>query len=89
MDGRKNNGGHSTKAKNGIDRRKNPFRDVIAESVTPDDVRQVLEMVKLKAITESDIPAAKLFLEYTLGKPDQNIDIEGLTIPVVDMSAWK
>lgn len=89
MDGRKNNGGHSTKAKSGIDRRKNPFRDVIAETVKPEDVKQVLEMVKLKAIKDNDIPAAKLFLEYTLGKPDQNIDIEGLTIPVVDMSTWK
>lgn len=89
MDGRRNNGGHSTKAKSGIDRRKNPFRDVIAETVKPEDVKQVLEMVKLKAINDNDIPAAKLFLEYTLGKPDQNIDIEGLTIPVFDMSTWK
>lgn len=88
MDKRKENGGHSTKAK-GIDKRKNPFRDVIAESQTPEDVRAVLNMVKHKAIADQDIPAAKLYLEYTLGKPDQTIDVEGISLPIVDMSKWK
>lgn len=84
---RKNNGGHSTKAK-GIDRRKNPFKDVIAESQTPEDVKAVLNMVKQKAMSEQDIPAAKLYLEYTLGKPDQTIELDGI-IPTIDMSKWK
>lgn len=84
---RKNNGGHSTKAK-GIDKRKNPFREVIAESQTPEDVKAVLNMVKKKAINEQDIPAAKLYLEYTLGKPDQTIELDGI-IPTIDMSKWK
>lgn len=87
MDARKKNGGHSTKAK-GIDKRKNPFKDVIAESQTPEDVKAVLNMVKKKAITEQDIPAAKLYLEYTLGKPDQTIELDGI-IPTIDMSKWK
>lgn len=87
MDARKKNGGHSTKAK-GIDKRKNPFKDVIAESQTPEDVKAVLNMVKQKAITEQDIPAAKLYLEYTLGKPDQTIELDGI-IPTIDMSKWK
>lgn len=87
MDGRKNNGGNSTKSK-GIDKRKNPFREVIAESQTPEDVKAVLNMVKLKAISEQDIPAAKLYLEYTLGKPDQIIELDGM-IPTIDMSKWK
>lgn len=87
MDARKQNGGHSTKAK-GIDKRKNPFKDVIAESQTPDDVKNVLNMVKQKAISEQDIPAAKLYLEYTLGKPDQTIELDGI-IPTIDMSKWK
>lgn len=87
MDARKKNGGHSTKAK-GIDKRKNPFKDVIAESQTPEDVKAVLNMVKQKAINEQDIPAAKLYLEYTLGKPDQTIELDGI-IPTIDMSKWK
>lgn len=87
MDARKNNGGNSTKAK-GIDKRKNPFREVIAESQTPEDVKSVLNMVKQKAMSEQDIPAAKLYLEYTLGKPDQTIELDGI-IPTIDMSKWK
>jgi hypothetical protein len=46
-------------------------------------------MVKHKAIEDQDIPAAKLYLEYTLGKPDQTIDVEGISLPIVDMSKWK
>ena len=87
MDKRKENGGHSTKAK-GIDKRKNIYRDVIAESQTPEDVKNVLNMVKHKAIADQDIAAAKLYLEYTLGKPDQTIELDG-AIPIVDMSQWK
>jgi hypothetical protein len=87
MDKRKENGGHSTKAK-GIDKRKNVYRDVIAESQTPEDVKNVLNMVKHKAIADQDIAAAKLYLEYTLGKPDQTIELDG-AIPIVDMSQWK
>lgn len=87
MDKRKENGGHSTKAK-GIDKRKNIYRDVIAESQTPEDVKDVLNMVKHKAIADQDIAAAKLYLEYTLGKPDQTIELDG-AIPIVDMSQWK
>ena len=62
MDARKNNGGNSTKAK-GIDKRKNAFREVISESQTPEDVKNVLNMVKHKAIADQDISAAKLYLE--------------------------
>lgn len=87
MDKRKENGGHSTKAK-GIDKRKNAFREVIAESQTPEHVKAVLNMVRDKAIAEQDIAAAKLYLEYTLGKPDQTIELDG-AIPIVDMSQWK
>jgi len=84
---RKNNGGHSTKAK-GIDKRKNPYREVISESQTPEDVKAVLNMVKHKAIADKDIAAAKLYLEYVVGKPDQTIEVDG-AIPIVDMSQWK
>lgn len=87
MDKRKENGGHSTKAK-GIDKRKNVYREVIAESQTPEHVKAVLNMVRDKAIAEQDIAAAKLYLEYTLGKPDQTIELDG-AIPIVDMSQWK
>lgn len=74
MDKRKENGGHSTKAK-GIDKRKNEYRLALSEASTKEDVIKVIQTVKQKAINKQDIQAAKLFLEYYLGKPDANIDI--------------
>lgn len=74
MDKRKENGGHSTKAK-GIDKRKNEYRLALSEASTKEDVIKVIQTVKNKAINKQDIQAAKLFLEYYLGKPDANIDI--------------
>ncbi len=74
MDKRKNNGGNSTKAK-GVDKRKNEYRLALAEASTKEDVIKVIQTVKDKAVNKQDIQAAKLFLEYYLGKPDANIDI--------------
>jgi hypothetical protein len=88
MDNRKNNGGHSTKATRPDDKRKNKFKEEINEAFNTEDIIQVLTMLKIKAIGDQDVPAAKLFLEYIVGKPDQTIDVEGVTIPVIDMSKW-
>ena len=74
MDKRKQNGGHSTKS-TGIDKRKNEYRDALQIAATIDDVVKVIQAVLRKAVTEDDIPAAKLFLEYYLGKPKESIDI--------------
>jgi hypothetical protein len=75
-DNRKNNGnkGHSTKAK-GLDRRKNPYKNIVQEVVTVDKLADVLKMLLGKAIEEQDIPASKLLLEYALGKPTEKKDI--------------
>ena len=74
MDKRKNNGGHSTKTK-GADKRKNEYRDVVKSVVTVDKLADVLKMLLGKAINEQDIPASKLLLEYSLGKPTETKDI--------------
>jgi len=76
MDKRKKNGGHSTKAKKGFDKRKNEYRSALEQAATVDDVIDVINAVKAKAIKKQDIQACKLFLEYYLGKPDQNLDIK-------------
>ena len=75
-DNRKNNGnkGHSTKAK-GVDKRKNEYKDVVKSVVTVDKLAEVLKMLLGKAIEEQDIPASKLLLEYSLGKPTETKDI--------------
>lgn len=78
MDKRKNNGnkGHSTKSKKGFDKRKNEYREALLQAATVDDVVSVIKSVKAKAINKQDVQAAKLFLEYYLGKPDQSLDIK-------------
>ena len=73
-DGRKNNGGNSTKAK-GLDRRKSPYKDVINNVITYEKLESVLKMLLGKAIEEEDIPAAKILLEYSLGKPKETKDV--------------
>jgi len=72
--GRRANGGHSTKAKKPIDRRKNEYKDALKQAATIDDVVDVI--VKLKEVASTgDVPAIKLFLEYYVGKPKDSLDI--------------
>lgn len=90
MDKRKNNGnkGHSTKAKGDkIDKRKNEYRSALKEAATKQDVVDVINMIKTKAIKDQDVQAGKLFLEYYIGKPKDEIDVttngEMINIPVI------
>ncbi len=88
-DKRKNNGGHSTKAK-GIDKRKNQFKDIFADALTKQDLINVIKKMHDKAINEQDVNAAKLILEYCLGKPQQSVDMtsggESINIPTVNFT---
>jgi len=79
MDKRKQNGGHSTKAK-GIDKRKNPYKDVVKDIMTVEKLGLVLNMLYNKAIDKEDTNAAKLLLEYSLGKPKETKDISNTEI---------
>ena len=91
MDKRKNNGGHSTRAK-GSDKRKNQYRDALEQANTVEDVVEVLKMVKNKAVEKQCIQASKLFLEYYLGKPETSIDIkstEGVNIDFKELFKFK
>ena len=77
MDGRKNNGnkGHSTKAK-GVDRRKNEYKTALDKAGSVDSVSKVLKMLHKKATEDFDTSAAKIYLEYYLGRPTQPIDMD-------------
>ena len=53
----------------------NPFsrqtarlRQAALDAITPEDIRATLDALKKKAL-EGDVPAAKLLLSYTIGKP--------------------
>lgn len=79
-DRRKYNGGHSTVAKKKNDGRLNPMRKALREAFTPEDVVNVLKTLQVKAMdldSKDGVQAAKLFLEYALGKPKENIEITG------------
>ena len=75
MDNRVNNGGNSTKAQRDDDKRLNPFKDVIRNACSEDDVVNVLRMLYDTSINEKNIRAAKIYLEYTLGRPKEVIDL--------------
>ena len=73
IDGRRNNGGNSTKTTSGIDKRKNQYRQALEAAATVEDVSSVIRSV-FSAAVRGDITASKLFLEYYLGKPTQIIE---------------
>lgn len=73
MDKRKDNGGHSTVKKDGIDKRKNEYRNALKEAADLNDVVEVLRAVMSKA-KKGDVKAAQLFLDYYLGKPTNTIE---------------
>jgi hypothetical protein len=74
MDNRKNNGGHSTKSQ-GADKRKNEYRNALELAASVENVVEVLKTVYDKAVNKQDMSAAKLYLEYYLGKPKESVDI--------------
>lgn len=73
MDGRKNNGGNSTKSL-GVDKRKNQYLELLESASTPEEVTEVIKKLKEIATVKGDVQAIKLFLEYYLGKPKETID---------------
>lgn len=77
-DRRKYNGGNSTAATRPDDKRLNPMRKALQEAFTPNDVINVLRTLQAKALdldSKDGVQAAKLFLEYALGKPKENIEL--------------
>jgi hypothetical protein len=83
-DQRKHNGGHSTKAK-GADRRKNAYRSIVSETISPEDVGDVLKMLLKKSLVSKD---TQLLLDYTLGKPKESLRVdvgEGLELHLKDL----
>tara|TARA_R110000782_G_scaffold11759_1_gene35585 strand:+ start:885 stop:1169 length:285 start_codon:yes stop_codon:yes gene_type:complete len=86
-DQRKHNGGHSTTAK-GVDGRKNKYKSIVAETISPNDVAKVLRMLLVKSVQGKDTKAAQLLLDYTLGKPKESLRVdvgEGLELHLKDL----
>ena len=87
LDKRRNNGGHSTKSKSPYDKRRNQFKDIIHDTMSREEVAEVLRTLYDKAKTGESIEATKLFLSYTLGNPAQALEVSSdgsnVTIPII------
>jgi len=85
----KGNEGWSTKAK-GIDRRKNPFKQLITEATSQENFIAVFQTLEASAMS-GDVQSAKLYLEYTVGKPMQSVDITSdggiVNIPTISFTS--
>ena len=85
----KGNGGWSTKSK-GIDRRKNPFKQLINEATSQENFIAVFQTLEASAMS-GDVQSAKLYLEYTVGKPMQSVDITSdggsVNIPTISFTS--
>lgn len=74
-DGRKNNGGHSTKGKAG--RKPKADEDKIRELTSPHVPGAIEAVVNILKTAEKDsdrVAAAKLLLSYAWGTPKQSVD---------------
>jgi hypothetical protein len=62
------------------------YRQAIRQRIHPDQVAEVLEMLYQQAVGARDRNCAKLFLEYTLGRPVDMPSDEGPRRDVVDIT---
>jgi hypothetical protein len=60
---------------NPVSRRMKELRQVIVEATDEESVKEVMEAMR-KAAISGDVPAARVWLEYILGKPPQAISLE-------------
>ena len=74
----------------GIDRRKNPFKQLITEATSQENFIAVFQTLEASAMS-GDVQSAKLYLEYTVGKPMQSVDITSdggsVNIPTISFTS--
>ena len=81
----KNNGGNSTKSLKEYDRRSSSYKACVREAISQADVIEVLvNLVRLAK--QDDVAATKLFLEYTIGKPQISVAVESETSLSISMN---
>ena len=72
-DGRKNNGGHSTKGFAGRKSKENQLK--LIEQMDAVEIPETLWKILAKKIKEGDTQAIKIWLSYRYGKPKQFTDV--------------
>tara|TARA_R110000737_G_C14330615_1_gene441420 strand:- start:167 stop:487 length:321 start_codon:yes stop_codon:yes gene_type:complete len=81
----KKNGGNSTKSLKEYDRRSSSYKACVREAISQADVIEVL--VNLGRLAkQDDVAATKLFLEYTIGKPQISVAVESETSLSISMN---
>jgi hypothetical protein len=60
---------------NPMSRRMKELRQAVVEATDAEQVQSVMEAMR-KAAIDGDVPAARVWLEYILGKPPQAISLE-------------
>jgi hypothetical protein len=92
-DGRAKNGGHSTKPKNPLtDKRKRNYREIVHKVVSAQQLGNVFLMLYRKALDEGDVKAGQLLLEYAVGKPTQQMELQSTitnSIPITELVSFK
>lgn len=76
-DGRKNNGGHSTKGRAGRKPKdqEQRIRDLVSPYI-PDAIQTVVKILQTAERDSDRLSAARLLIEYGYGKPQQNVDVK-------------
>lgn len=78
-DGRDGNGrfapGNRLSKGNPHARRVHKLRSVLLKAATPARMKRVA-LTLLRLAESGDVPAAKLLLQYTIGNPDQRLDVD-------------
>ena len=72
-DGRKNNGGHSTKGYAGRKSKENQLK--LIEQMDAVEIPETLWKILADKVKEGDTQAIKIWLEYRYGKPKQSTDV--------------
>ena len=78
-DGRKDNGGHSTRSNKANDKRRNLNKLLLEEYIEKNfDITKLTKLMNklYKDGIEGDTKTATLFLNYTLGKPKETKDLK-------------
>jgi hypothetical protein len=72
-DGRKNNGGHSTKGYAGRKSKENQLK--LIEQMDAVEIPETLWKILAEKVKEGDTQAIKIWLSYRYGKPKQFTDV--------------
>lgn len=90
-DGRKNNGGHSTKGRAGRKPKADELKikELGLKAIAQEYGGEEEYWKHIASESKSSMPHLKMLTEYIYGKPKETKDIKVEQVPIVDMNEWK